>query len=64
VASRVTLETEEQKLQREQNERDVLEALGEHNRMSVENVPVKRKRVLLTSLQSGISQKRMDGLKN
>ena len=33
------LETEEQKLEREQNERDVFETLGEHNGMSVENVP-------------------------
>ena len=38
----VALETEEQTLEREQNERDVLEALGEYKcdaRMSVENVP-------------------------
>jgi len=37
------LETEEQKLEREQNEHDVLEALGDYKRdtgMSVENVPV------------------------
>ena len=37
----VALETEEQRLQREQNERDVLEALGEYKcdpGMSVENV--------------------------
>ena len=36
------METEEQTLEREQNERDVLEALGEYNcdaGMSVENVP-------------------------
>ena len=39
----VALETEEQRLEREQNERDVLEALGDYKcdaRMSVENVPV------------------------
>jgi hypothetical protein len=37
------LETEEQKLEREQDEHDVLEALGDYKRdtgMSVENVPV------------------------
>jgi len=38
----VALETEEQTLEREQNDRDVLEALGEYKcdaGMSVENVP-------------------------
>jgi hypothetical protein len=38
----VALETEEQRLEREQNESDVLEALGDHKcdiGMSVENVP-------------------------
>ena len=38
----VALETEEQTLEREQNERDLLEALGEHKcdpGMSVKNVP-------------------------
>ena len=38
----VALETEEHSLEREQNERDVLEALGEYKcdaGMSVENVP-------------------------
>ncbi len=38
----VALETEEQRLEREQNERDVLEALGDYKcdaGMSVENVP-------------------------
>ena len=35
----VVLETDSGKLEREQNERDVLEALGEYNGMSVENVP-------------------------
>ena len=33
------METDSGKLEREQNERDVLEALGEYNGMSVENVP-------------------------
>ena len=88
----VDLDTEEQTLEREQNERDVLEALGEytcHAAMSVENAPAvvnrktlkglfiahkfsagwaclrewKRRRLLLTSLQSSISQKRAGGLK-
>jgi hypothetical protein len=39
---RVALETEEQMLEREQNEHDILEALGEHKGdegTSVENVP-------------------------
>ena len=38
----VALETEEQRLEREQNERDVLEALGDYKcdaGMSVENLP-------------------------
>ena len=38
----VSLETEEQRLEREQNEHDVLEALGDYKcdaEMSVENVP-------------------------
>jgi hypothetical protein len=88
----VDLDTEEQTLEREQNERDVLEALGEytcHTTMSVENATAvvnrktlkglfiahkfsagwaclrewKRRRLLLTSLQSSISQKRAGGLK-
>ena len=42
LAAPVVLETEEQMLERQQNELDVLEALGEHKcdtGMSVENVP-------------------------
>jgi hypothetical protein len=38
----IALETEEQRLEREQNESDVLEALGDHKcdiGMSVDNVP-------------------------
>ena len=53
----VALETEVQRLEREQNERDVLEALGDYTecdaRMSVENVPavvnIKTRKVLLDS---------------
>jgi hypothetical protein len=42
IPDSVALETEEQRLEREQNERDVLEALGDYKcdaGMSVENVP-------------------------
>jgi hypothetical protein len=42
-ADPVALETEEQRLEREQNERDVFEALGDYKcdaEMSVETVPV------------------------
>jgi hypothetical protein len=87
------LETEEQTLEREQNERDALEALGDYKcdaGMSVENVPAvgnikapkgrfsahkfstggrwvwrrvwKRRRVLLASLQSSVSQTRIAGI--
>ena len=45
----VALETAEQTLEREQNERDVLEALGEYKcdaGMSVENVPAVTVRLL------------------
>ena len=91
----VTLETEDQNLEREKDEHDVLEALGEYKcdaGMSVENVPAVvnikntegtiyctqvlywvgsgggeecgKEQELLASLQSSISQKRIDGLKN
>jgi hypothetical protein len=59
----VALETEEQTLQREQNEREVPEALGEYKGdagMSVENMPT----VVLDQFAVSISQKRLAGLKN
>ena len=62
----VTLETQEQTLEREQNERDVLEALDEYKcdtGMSVENVPVV---VNIKTLKASLQYKseRIDGLKN
>ena len=55
------METEEQSLEREQNERDVLEALGDYTcdaGMSVENVPA------VVNIKPLISQKRITELKN
>jgi hypothetical protein len=62
------LETEEQMLEREQNERDVLEALGEYKFSTGWAVgvvkSVERKKSVAASLHSSMSQKRIAGLKN
>jgi hypothetical protein len=59
---------QERTLEREQNERDVLEALDEYKctaGISFENVSVVVNiKTLKPSLQSSIGQKRIDGLKN
>ena len=58
----VVLETKEQTLEREQNQRDVVEALGEYKcdaGMSVENVPavVNNRRLLTTSVTGQLAVK-------